>query len=117
MAADIQKNVDTLFANPSDQQALDALHQESQQLNGNLVGGQRTRNAALQDSVQAELKKLEASGHLPTVSITLNGQIYSEIANPWPPGTGPMNTPRGAPGPGGRDVFASPDQPTKVLNF
>ena len=79
LAKDIQKNVDAALHDPTNAKALEALHKDAQLLDGHLSqkkdGQFVDHNKVLQDKVQAELNKLEASGALPKVEINMSGQI------------------------------------------
>ena len=121
LAGDIQQNVGTLIKDPSDGQALAALHKDAMQFvsdaqsaNG---GTTAATNQALKAAVLKELQALEAQGHLPAVNIDDDAQIEATqrvsttTANPSPDQKAPASVVR--------DVLADPVNPTQVtdLNF
>jgi hypothetical protein len=67
LAQDIQENVELLLLkNHTDRAALAALHRDAQALDGQPI---------LPQVVQEELRKLEAKGHIPVVTIGESGLI------------------------------------------
>lgn len=86
LAKDIQTNVESALKDPTNATALDALHNDSQMLDGKLSWGPNgelvDHNQPLQNAVQQELTKMEANGTLPKITISESGQIDSSAPLP-----------------------------------
>jgi hypothetical protein len=120
LAKDIQQNVGTLlFTDSTNAQALNALRLDAQELN---VGAKhadgtfdRGTNQAFQESVQKALLKLETDGHLPTVTISDNGEIEASAkVSPTSATTAADKQPAQVVE---RDVLADPSNPTSVSDL
>jgi hypothetical protein len=87
LAENIQHHVDTLLQPDPSRDAQIALQRDAQQLDGRITHDASghllpSTSQAFRDTVQADLQKLEKSGHLPIVRISSEGDIFSETKLP-----------------------------------